>query len=240
MVARVESLTPKGATPQRSVCVMKQPVISVPFETAVRLPKSMEILVLNKVWYPINLVPATRGLCMLFEGSAHAVDESFTQHDFDSWLTVSDTQSVGGEYIQTPSRRILVPEVIVLRRFDKIPKTKAKLSRANIYKRDGFRCQYCGQHLSRAKLTIDHVHPKSKRHVSPVTPIRRTSRLMKPDCGSPGLLSSPMDGIWLRSTWSIVSAPCGRSFFSRTVPGPLRGRDLIVGASCRPIRMTPP
>ncbi len=146
---------------------MKQPV-ALAESVRHRSAHSMEILVLNKVWYPINLVPATRGLCMLFEGSAHAIDESYTQHDFDSWLALSDT-SLDGEdnsFIQTPSRKILVPSVLVLRTFDKVPKTKAKLSRTNIYKRDGFQCQYCGQHLSRARLTIDHVLPKSKGGVT--------------------------------------------------------------------------
>jgi 5-methylcytosine-specific restriction endonuclease McrA len=146
---------------------MIKPVVSISEAVKPRGLQS-EILVLNKVWYPINLVPVPRGMCMLFEGSAHAIDESYAQHDFQSWLEVSSADAEAS-YIQTSSRRILVPEVIVLRTFDKIPKTKAKLSRTNIYKRDGYSCQYCGQHLSRSRLTIDHVLPKSAKPTPGVT-----------------------------------------------------------------------
>lgn len=118
-------------------------------------------LVLNKLWYPINLVPSIRGICMVFEGTAHAIDDFYAQHDFESWINNQEIDE-NEHYIQSSSCRIKIPKAIVLNRYDKIPKTKVRLSKANIYKRDGFICQYCGLQTSRARLTIDHIYPKSK------------------------------------------------------------------------------
>ena len=36
-----------------------------------------------------------------------------------------------------------MPRVIVLQLYDRIPKTKVRFSRHNIYMRDGNTCQYC-------------------------------------------------------------------------------------------------
>lgn len=123
--------------------------------------KTSHTLILNKLWYPINLVPAIRAICMVFEGTANAIDDYYTQHDFESWVNTQDTDSDDG-YIQSSSCRIKIPKVIVLNGYDKIPKTKVRLSKANIYKRDAFTCQYCGKLASKARLTIDHIYPKSK------------------------------------------------------------------------------
>ncbi len=52
------------------------------------------------------------------------------------------------------------PSVIRLARYIKIPFKKIELSRRNILKRDGYRCQYCG--VKSHELTIDHIIPKSR------------------------------------------------------------------------------
>jgi 5-methylcytosine-specific restriction endonuclease McrA len=41
-----------------------------------------------------------------------------------------------------------------------VPYRRVELSRKNILRRDGFRCQYCGSHSH--PLTLDHVIPKSR------------------------------------------------------------------------------
>jgi 5-methylcytosine-specific restriction endonuclease McrA len=55
-----------------------------------------------------------------------------------------------------------VPRVIVLQIYDRIPKTKVRFSRHNIYMRDGNTCQYCGRTLPRTDLNLDHVVPRSQ------------------------------------------------------------------------------
>jgi len=44
----------------------------------------------------------------------------------------------------------------------KRPKRPAKFSRQNIYARDKYKCQYCGQRFSSEELTYDHVIPRSR------------------------------------------------------------------------------
>ena len=55
-----------------------------------------------------------------------------------------------------------MPRVIVLQLYDRIPKTKVRFSRHNIYMRDGNMCQYCGRELPRAELNLDHVVPRAQ------------------------------------------------------------------------------
>ncbi len=52
-----------------------------------------------------------------------------------------------------------VPAVIRERRLAKI-KRAIRFSRANVYLRDGYRCQYCGQRFDAEGLTYDHVVPR--------------------------------------------------------------------------------
>jgi 5-methylcytosine-specific restriction endonuclease McrA len=40
---------------------------------------------------------------------------------------------------------------------------KAELKRKAIFKRDGYRCVYCGRVFDAASLTLDHVQPRVKR-----------------------------------------------------------------------------
>lgn len=123
---------------------------------------STPTLVLNKVWFPINIVPGSKGICMLFEGTAEAIcTDTYMAHTFESWVDFSATLEEG-RFVTSPSVRIKVPDVLVLKDYDRVPKMRAKLSRHNIYRRDAYTCQYCGEEFRRADLTIDHVLPRSK------------------------------------------------------------------------------
>ena len=64
--------------------------------------------------------------------------------------------------IRTVNRAIRIPRVIVLQLYDRIPKTKVRFSRHNIYMRDGNTCQYCGEELPRTDLNLDHVVPRAQ------------------------------------------------------------------------------
>jgi len=54
-----------------------------------------------------------------------------------------------------------VPSVCVTKDYFKY-KQHVKFSRNNMYLRDLFKCQYCGEVYDYEELTIDHVIPKSK------------------------------------------------------------------------------
>lgn len=52
----------------------------------------------------------------------------------------------------------------VIRLLHKIPwrLPAVKFSRAHVYARDGYQCQYCGIHGSAAELNLDHIVPRSQ------------------------------------------------------------------------------
>ncbi|PTX52604.1 5-methylcytosine-specific restriction endonuclease McrA [Gemmobacter caeni] len=53
------------------------------------------------------------------------------------------------------------PSVIALRRYVR-PQSAVPFNRMNIFLRDGFRCQYCGDQFDTRNLTFDHVIPRSR------------------------------------------------------------------------------
>ncbi|WP_291784876.1 HNH endonuclease [Cecembia sp.] len=61
--------------------------------------------------------------------------------------------------VRTVSREFRYPAVIRLNEYKNIPYKGVILNRANIFRRDGQQCQYCG---AVKNLTIDHIIPKSK------------------------------------------------------------------------------
>jgi 5-methylcytosine-specific restriction endonuclease McrA len=64
--------------------------------------------------------------------------------------------------IHSVNRTIKVPRVLVLTAFEKLPRTRVRFSRINIYARDADTCQYCSRQLKRSDLNLDHVIPRSQ------------------------------------------------------------------------------
>ena len=62
-------------------------------------------------------------------------------------------------FVRSPSTHLPWPSVVRLRAYVAVPYKRVMLSRKNVLRRDGNRCQYCG---SRHSLTVDHVLPKSR------------------------------------------------------------------------------
>jgi 5-methylcytosine-specific restriction endonuclease McrA len=72
--------------------------------------------------------------------------------------------SVVAEYdrvVRSPSRELRLPSVVALRRYARAPRRIA-FTRYNVFLRDRFTCQYCQERLPAAKLTFDHVVPRSR------------------------------------------------------------------------------
>lgn len=64
------------------------------------------------------------------------------------------------EELNSPSLRMKMPAVIRLKRpLDRV-KRGIKFSRINVFSRDRFCCQYCGQHKEMRELNYDHVVPR--------------------------------------------------------------------------------
>lgn len=122
---------------------------------------ALPALQLNKNWLPIRVITVAESVSMLFEGRAKAVDQDYSVYDFDAWseLRVQENEP----YITTSRITFRIPDVIVLCAYGEIPQRKLPFSRANIYKRDNYSCQYCGKRPGTEELTIDHVVPKSRQ-----------------------------------------------------------------------------
>ncbi len=121
---------------------------------------ALPTLILNKSWVPIRVTTVGDALSKMFEGSAKAVDENYMTYDFDSWAELHAKEHE--PFVTTASSKIKVPEVIVLALYNDIPDRRLAFSRANLYKRDKYTCQYCGVMPDLKELTIEHIVPRSK------------------------------------------------------------------------------
>ena len=127
------------------------------------------VLVLNKCYLAVHIIPVRRAFCLLFKELAEVVtldDGRYLSHDFRSWREVSEARSrfkdPDDDYIRTIHFEIQVPRVIRLLTYDRLPRTKIKFNRRNIFARDGNRCQYCGKRFPTGELSLDHVMPRSR------------------------------------------------------------------------------
>jgi len=117
-------------------------------------------LVLNRSWLAITTTTVRRALSLAYQDSARIICPStYEIHDFHSWLGL---QVNGHAHVRTVASRVRIPEIIVLRGYDGLPRRSVAFSRRNLYRRDQFTCQYCGNRPGSLDLTIDHVVPRSR------------------------------------------------------------------------------
>jgi 5-methylcytosine-specific restriction endonuclease McrA len=127
------------------------------------------VLVLNKCYMAVHIIPVRRAFCLLFKELAEVItldDGRYLSHDFQSWREVSEARArfkdPDDDYIRTIHFEIQVPRVIRLLTYDRLPRTRIKFNRRNIFARDGNRCQYCGKRFPTGELSLDHVMPRSR------------------------------------------------------------------------------
>lgn len=98
-----------------------------------------DVLVLNATYEPLNITSWRRAMGLLLKGKAESLE-------------------------QDPARRIrpdhLLPTVIRLRQFVRVPYRPLPLTRRHLFERDGHTCQYCGR--GGQPLSIDHILPRSR------------------------------------------------------------------------------
>jgi len=99
------------------------------------------VLVLNKNYEPLNVCDVRRAVGMLIGGKAEIVEN-------------------GRGELHSASRTIAFPSVIRLAYLIRRPRPRVKLTRREIFRRDGHACQYCG--LQSHSLTMDHVIPRHR------------------------------------------------------------------------------
>ena len=136
------------------------------------------VLVLNKHYAAVRVVTARRAFCMLFKQIAEIIsveDSEYLSYDFESWRELSELRAryerEEHDWIRCVRFDLAVPRIIRLLFYDRLPRTKVKFTRRNIYARDSNHCQYCGKRFSTTELSLDHIVPRSQGGVSDWTNI---------------------------------------------------------------------
>lgn len=122
------------------------------------------VLVLNRHWQAIDSKTPIDAFSMMAAGNATALDI----HDggdmrpvtWEDWLKLDVRES--DNRIGTVHGPVRVPSVLVLARFDKVPKRRPKFCAKAIWERDGGVCQYTGRKLKPNEGNIDHIVPISR------------------------------------------------------------------------------
>ena len=119
------------------------------------------VMVLNKVWLPVRIIPAYRALILVFAKKASAIDgDTFYAYKWEDWVKepIKDTDEV----IKATNYSVKIPELIVLSTYDKVFKKDVRLTKKNIFIRDGNICQYTGEKMKASEADIDHVIPRAQ------------------------------------------------------------------------------
>lgn len=133
------------------------------------------VLVLNKNYVPVNVITVRKALKKLINLKAEIVsveNEAFVGYSLDSWAEFSslkreyDDMDDCDEMIGSEGFSIIAPTIIRALSYDKTFRQSIKLSRKNIFIRDGNICQFCGKKLPTEKLTLDHVLPRAQGGVN--------------------------------------------------------------------------
>jgi 5-methylcytosine-specific restriction endonuclease McrA len=100
---------------------------------------SAPVLVLNANYEPLNVCSTKRAISLIFSRKASLVMN-------------------GRGFIQTPLTAYPAPSIIRLGQMIRRPRPNIKLTKPEVFRRDNYTCQYCGNEHNR--LTIDHVTPR--------------------------------------------------------------------------------
>jgi 5-methylcytosine-specific restriction endonuclease McrA len=107
----------------------------------------MACLILNADASPVSLLPLST---VSWEESIRylVTDKAVVLEWYEDWI-------VHSEHWETK-----VPAVMILKEYQK-KKTTVRYSKHNVFLRDGYTCQYCGDDVARKTATLDHVLPVS-------------------------------------------------------------------------------
>ena len=109
------------------------------------------VLLLNFSYEPLGTIGVARAMTMF-------VRNAVTVEEFD-----------GAKVLRSARQTFRVPSVVRLRRYIHIRRGKqarVTVRRAQIYIRDGYRCQYCGETRAAKDLTLDHILPRAQGGLS--------------------------------------------------------------------------
>lgn len=159
---------------------------------------SEHTLLLNSWMLPQRIIPWQEAITLWYLGKVDVLEE------YDA-------------VVASPSISVPLPAVVRLRRQVAGFRRGVKFSRANVFSRDGYQCQYCGTKKTRSELSFDHVLPRTcggrtgwENIVTACRPCNLKKRNRTPDQAGMRLMRAP-----IRPT-SLPIEPM--SFGGRTIP----------------------
>lgn len=99
------------------------------------------VLVLNQNYEPLHVCNVKRALVLVTRGKAEMIEDA-------------------GKLLRTVTAAFPVPSVIRMVYFIRRPRPTTRLSRREVFARDGYTCQYCRKRTQ--DLTLDHVMPRHR------------------------------------------------------------------------------
>ncbi|MEQ9304181.1 MAG: HNH endonuclease [Marinoscillum sp.] len=99
------------------------------------------VLVLNADYNPLTVCSTERAFLLIYLNKAELISD------------------IKEKMLRSVDQEFLYPSVIKVKKYIHVPYKGVVLTRHNIFKRDAFHCQYCGNNKD---LTLDHLIPKSK------------------------------------------------------------------------------
>lgn len=122
------------------------------------------VLVLNRNWQAIGVKTPADTFGMLMTDAATALyiegDSAMLPMKWNDWVKNPVTED--DLTVNTIRGKIKIPKVIVLCKFDRVPKKRPRFSSKNIWIREQGRCAYTGKKLKPDEGNIDHLVPKSR------------------------------------------------------------------------------
>lgn len=101
------------------------------------------VLLLTNWFFPIRILRWRTAITYLYKGMVETVAEY-------------------PEEVRSPSVVWKMPAVVRMRKDVPSKRTRVRYSKAAVFQRDNFCCQYCRHRFPRRELTIDHVIPRSQ------------------------------------------------------------------------------
>ncbi len=101
-----------------------------------------KVLILNQNYEPMSVISARKAVILLYLGKAELV------------------AAQDGKQVRSVAMAMPFPSIVRLSVYVHVPFKRIILSRKNILRRDGHRCQFCGR--GDLPLTVDHVIPISR------------------------------------------------------------------------------
>jgi 5-methylcytosine-specific restriction endonuclease McrA len=133
------------------------------------------VLLLNAHYMAMRVVSVRRAFCLLFKRDrAHRPvaeivdieDGRYVSYDFDDWAELSafkrEFEPARHDWIRTVRFDLVVPRIVRVLSFSRLPRQEVKFNRRNLFARDHNTCQYCGRRVPTSELSLDHVIPRSQ------------------------------------------------------------------------------